>query len=130
MTPLRRALHEVRAAAALEPARPAWAAGLRAAIATVVPLVVDALFGVGGGTWMSLAGFSNALADRGGPYRTRAVTMAVLTCAAAAAAALGTLGAVHAGLAAPLAFAVAVGCSLARVWGNAGAGVGGAALST
>ena len=33
---------------------------------------------------MSLAGFSGALADRGGPYRTRATTLAALTIAGAA----------------------------------------------
>lgn len=129
MTPLRRALDGVRVAAALAPARPAYAAGIRAAIATVVPLLLDQVAGTGGGTWMSLAGFSGALVDKGGPYRTRAATMGALTLAAAAAAALGTLAGGRHAAAVPVALAVAVGCSLARVWGNAGASVGGSALT-
>jgi len=124
LPPLRRALHQVRAAAALAPARPAWTAGLRAAIATVAPLAADHLLHVGGGTWMSLAGFSGALADRGGPYRTRAATLAALTAGGAAAAALGTFAASHHAVAVPLTFVVAFACSLARAYGIAGASVG------
>jgi uncharacterized membrane protein YccC len=124
LVPLRRALNDVRAATALAPSRPAWAAGLRAAIATVAPLAADHFLHVGGGTWMSLAGFSGALADRGGPYRTRATTLAALTIAGAAAAALGTFAAAHHPIAIPLTFVVAVACSLARAYGIAGASVG------
>jgi uncharacterized membrane protein YccC len=124
LVPLRRALTEVRAAAALERARPAYAAGLRAAIATVAPLAADQLLHVGGGTWMSLAGFSGALADKGGPYRTRAITLATLTVAGAAAAAIGGLAAFHPALAIPLTFVIAVACSLGRAYGEAGASVG------
>jgi hypothetical protein len=124
LPPLRRALHQVRAATALAPARPAWTAGLRAAIATVAPLAAGHFLHVGGGTWMSLAGFSGALADRGGPYRTRAATLAALTAGGAAAAALGTFAASHHPVAVPLTFAVALGCSLARAYGVAGASVG------
>jgi len=128
LLPLRRALGEVRAAAALAPARPAYAAGLRAAIATVAPLAASYFLGLGGGTWMSLAGFNGALADKGGPYRIRAATLGALTLAGAATAALGVVGAFHPAIAIPLTFVVAVACSLARAYGNAGASVGGAAL--
>jgi uncharacterized membrane protein YccC len=121
---LRRALHQVRAATALAPARPAWSAGLRAALATCAPLAADHFLHVGGGTWMSLAGFSGALADRGGPYRTRAATLAALTAGGAAAAALGTFGASHPPIAVPLTLVVALACSLARAYGIAGASVG------
>ncbi len=124
LIPVRRAFDDVRAATALTPARPAWPAGLRAAIATVAPLAADHLLHLAGGTWMSLAGFSGALADRGGPYRTRAVTLATLTLAGAAGAALGTFAAAHPSVAIPLTFAVAVVCSLARAYGVAGASVG------
>src|SRR5918995_1919416 len=54
--PLDAAARNVRAATAVAPARPAYAAGFRAALATVVPLVVDQAFRLSGGTWMSLAG--------------------------------------------------------------------------
>ena len=123
------ALHTVRAAAALASARPAYAAGLRAAIATVVPLVLAQVLGTGGATWMSLGGFSVALADRGGPYRVRALTMGAVTLACAVAIALGSVATAHATLAISLTFVVALTTSLARVWGAAGVGVGGATLT-
>ncbi len=124
MSPLRRVFHDIRTAAALAPARPAFAAGLRAAIATVAPLLAATLLGSPGGTWMSLAGFVGALADKGGPYRTRAATMGTLALAAAVAVALGTLSAGRLPIAVSLTFLVAVACSLARVWGTAGVSVG------
>ena len=122
-------LHAVRAATTLAPSRPAYAAGLRAAVATVVPLLLAQVFGTGGATWMSLGGFSGALADRGGPYRARALTMAAVTLSCAAAIALGTMASERFALAIPLTFVVALATSLARVWGTAGASVGGATLT-
>jgi uncharacterized membrane protein YccC len=129
IAPLHRALTDVRAATALAPARPAYAAGLRAAIATVAPLIASHVLTLGGGTWMSLAGFSGALADKGGPYRTRAATLGALVLAGAVVVMLGTFGVTHPAVAIPLSFAVAVACSLGRAYGNAGASVGLAALS-
>jgi uncharacterized membrane protein YccC len=129
IVPLRRALSDVRAATALAPARPAYAAGLRAAIATVAPLIASHVLALGGGTWMSLAGFSGALADKGGPYRTRAATLGALTLAGALVVTVGTLGGTHPALAILLSFAVAFVCSLGRAYGNAGASVGLSALS-
>jgi uncharacterized membrane protein YccC len=126
---IHRALNQVRAAATLAPARPAYAAGLRAAIATAAPLAADQLLRLGGGTWMSLAGFSGALADRGGPYRTRAAALSALACAGAITAAVGTWAAAHPLVAIPLTFLVAVTCALARAYGSAGVSVGGAALN-
>jgi uncharacterized membrane protein YccC len=127
----RRLLDELRAALALAPARPAWAAGLRAAIATVLPLTAAYVSGLGGaGTWMSLAGFSGALADRGGPYRARGGTIGAVTLACAAAVVLGTLAGAHPTAAIPVTLLVAVACSLSRAYGNAGISVGGSALVT
>src|SRR3954468_14803975 len=105
--PLGPTLHTVRAATALARARPAYAAGIRAAVATVVPLVAAQVFGLAGATWMSLGGFSGALADRGGPYRTRAVTMGAVTFCCATAIVIGTLASGHIALAIPLTFLVA-----------------------
>jgi uncharacterized membrane protein YccC len=126
---LRPTLHAARAVTTLAEARPAYAAGFRAAIATFVPLLVAMVFGTGGETWMSLGGFSVALSDRGGPYRTRALTMGATTLCTALAVALGTAVGGSTVLALPLTLVVAVATSLARVWGAAGAGVGGAALT-
>ena len=127
--PLGRTMYTVRAATALGRSRPAYAAGFRAAIATVVPLVVGHALGTGGATWMSLGGFNGALADRGGPYRTRAVTIGAVTVCSAAAVMLGTLASGHLALAMPLTFAVALAASLARVWGTPGVSVGSATLT-
>jgi uncharacterized membrane protein YccC len=129
MPPLRRALHTVRSATTLAPARPAYAAGLRAAIATVVPLAVAAAFAPTAGTWLSIGGFNGALSDRGGPYRSRAATMLVLMATSAVTIVLGTLAGGHIAAALPVTFAVALVASLARVWGAAGVSVGTASLS-
>jgi uncharacterized membrane protein YccC len=128
-TPFRRALTDVRAATALAPARPAYTAGLRAAIATVVPLGLAQLLAVPGGSWISLAGFTGTLANKGGPYRTRAGSMGALTLAGTLSVALGTSSAGRMPLAVLLTFLVAVACSLARVWGSAGASVGTSVLN-
>src|SRR3954467_7592472 len=127
--PLSPTLHSVRAATALARARPAYAAGVRAAIATVVPLLVAQLFHLGGATWMSLGGFNGALADRGGPYRTRAVTMGAVTLCCAIAIVIGTLASGHIALAIPLTFVVAFATCLGRAWGTPGVSVGGATLT-
>jgi len=113
-------MDDVRAATALAQARPAYAAGLRAALATATPLLIDHLFHTGGGTWMSVAGFLGALADKGGAYRTRAGTMLTLTLGGAVAAALGAIIAGHPAMAIPVTFVVAVACGLARAYGTAG----------
>lgn len=130
MPRLDRALGTVRAATALATPRPAWAAGIRGAIATVLPLVASSALHLGGATWMSLGGFNGALADRGGAYRTRAATMAAVTVAGAAAVLLGTLASGRPAFALPLVFAVALFAGLTRAWGSAGVSLGGAALST
>jgi len=57
--PFRRAVHDVRAA-----------------VAPVTPLLLDHFFHTGGGTWVSLAGFTGSLAGNGGPYRTHAAALA------------------------------------------------------
>jgi hypothetical protein len=128
--PLARTMHNVRAATTLARTRPAYAAGLRAAIATVVPLLLAHVLGSGGATWMSLSGFLVALADRGGPYRARAATMCAVTLCSALAIALGTAASGHVVFAIPLTFVVALAASLARVWGTAGVSIGGATLTT
>jgi uncharacterized membrane protein YccC len=128
-SPLRRAFTDVRAVTAIAPARPAYAAGLRAAIATVVPLVIAQLLAFPGGTWLSLAGFTGTLANKGGPYRTRAASMGALTLVGTLAVAVGTLCAGRMPLGVLLTFIVAVACSVARVWGSAGGSVGTSALN-
>ncbi|MDB4876630.1 MAG: hypothetical protein JWM41_3076 [Gemmatimonadetes bacterium] len=126
----KRALHDARVASVVAKARPAYAAGFRAAVATVTPLLVDRWFGTGGGAWMSLAGLNGALIDRGGPYRTRAITMTVLALASATVALIGAAVSGHFLLAVPVAFAVAFACGMVRVWPDIGAGFGVTVLVT
>ena len=127
--PLDLAARNVRAATAVAPARPAYAAGLRAALATVVPLLAALVFRISGGTWMSLAGFSGALVDKGGAYDSRAFAIASLTAFGAVAVFLGAIASHNLPTAVALTFAVAVVCSLGRAWGNTGASVGGSVLN-
>jgi uncharacterized membrane protein YccC len=99
-------------------AKPAYAAGLRCAIATAVPLVAASAFHLDGASWMSLAGFSVALADKGGSYRTRARTAVALALLGAVAAVLGGIAGAH-GWSAILAIALWAGAgTLARVLGG------------
>lgn len=127
--PLDLAARNVRAAAAVAPARPAYAAGFRASLATVVPLIVAHTLGLAGGTWMSLAGFSGAISDKGGAYGARAAAIAALTGFGAMAVLLGAVSSHALAVAVPLAFGVALVCALGRAWGNTGATVGGSVLN-
>ncbi|MEP6730416.1 MAG: FUSC family protein [bacterium] len=110
--------------------RPAYAAGLRASLATVVPLAVGQFLGhAGAATWMSLGGFNGALSDKGGSYRSRAQMMASLLGVGAIAVALGALAQRHFVPMLVVTFIVALVCCLMRVWGNPGISVGSASLT-
>lgn len=111
---------------------PAWGAGVRAAIATFVPLLAAQLLHlpVDAGTWLSLAGFSGALVDRGGaPYRTRALSLALFAALSALAVMGGTVAQHSLPVAVLATLGVAAGCSLGRAWGNVGASIGSALLN-
>ena len=114
----------VRKSLEVAAARPAIALGLRAATATVVPLVVgeatnQPIFG-----WMALGGWLCAIADPGGPHLLRARTMAAFAGAAVLVTALGTVASTRPVLAVALLAAAAVAASLARVGGEAAGAVG------
>jgi len=127
--PLDAAARNVRAATVVAPVRPAYAAGLRAALATVVPLLAAQAFRLTGGTWMSLAGFSGAIVDKGGAYSTRAAAIAALTVFGAVAMLIGAVASHQLAIAVVLTFIVALICALGRAWGNTGAIVGGSVLN-
>jgi len=120
----RRTLHDVRTASELAKARPAYAAGFRAAIATVSPLLVEQFFAPGGASWMSLAGLNGALIDKGGPYRTRAAIMSALAVASAVAVFIGSMVAGHLTLSVVVTLVIALLCGLARAWTDIGPGFG------
>jgi uncharacterized membrane protein YccC len=107
------------------PGRPAIVAGLRTAVATMVPLLVSEVLQLGAfGTWASLGGFSAAVADRGGVYRTRAFTMGGLTVGAALGVSLGGMIGNNGWVAVPLTFAIVWALSLLRAFGVSAGGVG------
>ncbi|HEU4629379.1 MAG TPA: FUSC family protein, partial [Gemmatimonadaceae bacterium] len=106
------------------PVRPAYAAGLRAAVATVVPLLVATALGSPHASWAMLAGFSVSLSDKGGAYATRARAFAALTLIDGVAAALGAVAAGHPAAALLLVFAWTLGASLLRALGAAATSIG------
>jgi uncharacterized membrane protein YccC len=126
----RRTVHAFRSATSVASVRPAYAAGFRASLATVIPLAVGQLLDrSGAATWMSLGGFNAALSDKGGSYTTRAGTMATLMGVSAITAMLATVVSGHLVVTLIVTFAVAFVASAMRVWGNAGVSIGSASLS-
>jgi uncharacterized membrane protein YccC len=118
--------HDARVASGVAHVRPAYAGGVRAALATVAPIVFAMLVAMpaGAGTWMSLAGLNGALIDRGGPYRTRASMMTVLALASAVAVLIGSMAGSHVAVAVVSTFIIALLCGLARGWVDVGPGFG------
>lgn len=91
----------------------------------MVPLLVAEIANLpSAGTWASLGGFSAAVADRGGAYRVRAMTMGALAVGAAAGVSLGGLLGANTWLAVLLTFVVVGALSLAREFGISAGGVG------
>lgn len=124
-------LHEhLQPALKVAPVRPAYAAGVRAATATVAPLLLGYWLDDPAATWASLAGFSVSLTDRGGAYSARASAMGALLVLGAAAAVLGGIAGETTWAAVPVLFVVATLSSLARVYGLTASVVGGAVATT
>jgi uncharacterized membrane protein YccC len=84
-----------REALRIAPGRPNLAAGLRAGLATTLPLLLAAAISRPELAFTSLAGFSAVLADKGGAYRTRALSMLALTIGGGLVTFLGMLASVH-----------------------------------
>ncbi len=124
-TPLSRTVgHHVREAARIAPGRPALWLGLRVALATAVPLVVAPYLDGVAAAWAPLAGFSVALVDKGGAYRTRAIHLTAVAIAAIIGVLAGTAVAGH-GMATGAIVAVALGiASFAQAWGPTAISVG------
>jgi uncharacterized membrane protein YccC len=115
----------IRAALQQTHARPAIAQGIRAAVVTVTPLVIGVATGHGlEYTWVALGAFQASLADSGGPYRVRAVSMSAVVLGGTLAVFVGSLASRWALAAVPLAFLAAFVSGMVRVYGTAGAVVG------
>nr|HEX4316296.1 FUSC family protein [Kofleriaceae bacterium] len=115
--------HHVRQAATLQPTQPAIWLGLRCALATAAPLFLAPWLGDGPSTWATLGGFSLALIDKGGAYRTRAQTLLAFAVGGAVAIAAGTLAQVWVGAQLALIAIIVGGCALAQAWGTAATSV-------
>ena len=106
------------------PVRPAVAAGVRAAVATVLPLLVATLVHEPLLSWSSLAGFLTSIVDKGGAYRTRARGMLSVVLGGAAWGGLGAIAGGSFAAAMACAFVGATALAFARVYGPAVASAG------
>lgn len=104
--------------------RPAFSAGIRAALVIIVPQALGHLLDMPQIRWASIAGFDAVLADKGGGYPSRAWTMGTLGAAASIGAFVAGMAGTHAWLATPLMLVWAAGGSLGRVYGAGGASAG------
>src|SRR5476649_528971 len=91
VTITRQLRHHIAGVTEVVAPRPSYAAGLRGAIATVLPIAVGAAMGWRSASWMGLAAFCVSTADKGGAYRTRAGAMAGVAPFAALSAVGGSL---------------------------------------
>ena len=114
----------VRKSLEIAAVRPAFALGLLAATASIVPLVIGDATGQPIFGWMALGGWLCVIVDPGGPHVLRARAMAAFAAAALLITGLGTVASTRPALAIALLFAFAVAASLARVGGEAAGAVG------
>jgi len=103
----------------LEPGKPAIAKGLRAAIATVVPIAIVESTGWSSLVWTAVGGFETSIADVGGLYRTKAMSMSLVAFGGAISMLVGTLVGRTPFWAVLFAFLWTFGCGLASIYGNA-----------
>jgi len=96
----------------VQPGRPAFALGLRAAVAVTIPSLLLSLAGLQQAGWAGLTGLLVTLADRGGSYQVRARVMGTVTA----------LGAVVGGL--------ATSSGGGSLWAEAGLLLAGVGIST
>ena len=124
MSLVERIAGHVRGSLALDAARPQWGAGLRAATALAVPLLVAWLTRRPELIWSGFGGWLAMLADPGGPYRARAMAMGTFAAAGAATSFAGGIAGQSPWIALPALFVCALLCSLVRVRGDTAATIG------
>ncbi|WPB73162.1 FUSC family protein [Archangium violaceum] len=125
----RRLLEHAKEVARFSPVRPAVKAGLRAAIATLLPVLVASVFQLPGVIWLSVGGFNTSFADRGGSYRSRASSMGAVALTCSLSVFVGGLAGSHPALAIPVALFWVSACSYAGVYGATAGFVGNIAAS-
>ena len=99
-------------------------AGVRAAFACALPVLLGELTGNNHLSWVAIAAFWGCLADTGGAWSDRLAAMGAFTAIATVGCFIGTLVDPHPALAVAFTFAWCFLCSLARVYGNAASTVG------
>jgi uncharacterized membrane protein YccC len=114
----------VRDALKLSASRPNLAAGIRAALAATLPLLLIPVLGRPELTWASLAGFNTIMVDKGGAYRNRAGAMAGYAAVGSAAALTGTLASTHSVAAIGLVLVAVTAFGMLRLFGAAATSVG------
>ena len=119
MTALRARLERLHPALEVTPGRPAIVAGVRGAIATVLPLVVGGWLGLPNVAWTAFGSFTACLADSGGAYRTRASTYGALAVVLMAGVVLGSFASITPATAIAGMFAWGVATQLLRVYPTA-----------
>lgn len=118
------AVRVLREALRFAPVRLTFAAGLRAGVAMIVPLVMAEVLHAPAVAGAGLAGFLVSIVDKGGAYRTRASAMAWATLGACVASGLGGLAGVRLDASLLLAFVGATALSFVRVYGGAAVSAG------
>lgn len=99
-------------------------AGLRAAFACAVPVLIAALSGLDYLGWIAIAGFWTSLCDTGGAWTDRLKAMTAFTGLAATGCFIGTLLEPYVGASVLFCFAWCFATSFARIYGNAASTVG------
>jgi len=99
-------------------------AGVRAAFACALPVLIGELSGNSHLSWIAIAAFWGCLADTGGAWSDRVLAMGAFTLIAAVGCFFGTLVDPYAVAAVGFTLLWCFLCSLARVYGNAAATVG------
>lgn len=113
-----------REALHIAPGRPNFTSGLRAAIATTVPLLLAGATHRPDLALAGLAGFSVVLADKGGAYHSRAQSMASVTLIGASVTFVGMLAATHSALAVLMVALILACTGFMRLFGAEATAVG------
>jgi len=126
---IRRLVEHSKEVVRFAPVQPAVMAGLRAAIASVLPLALAHALHLPGGLWLCLGGFNASFADKGGSYRARATSMGAGLIAGALAVSLGAVAGSDPLLSIVVALFWLTACSFGGVYGAAANVVGNTAAS-
>jgi hypothetical protein len=99
-------------------------AGLRAALACALPVLLGEIHGMREFSWIAIVAFWACLADQGGAWRTRLAAMGAFTVFAALGCLVATLIKPFLWLAVVFAWLWCFGGGLVRIYGNAASSVG------